>query len=287
MEAKRTNMKQFDKRMNILNNGKKSIVDTILSGQFDTVVDLGCGQCVIEKVLLSSGFRGQCICVDKNAPKSSSIAPNFRGIRTIHFVKMDLKEFCLNYVFLKDCFKQGRTCFILSAVLHECDRETRDAISSFLAKVAKNDDTLIVREPYYTDLFFKRNTGDVLITYAADMLDKKEMKKLDEYLLADKKAHTNVPIAIGIVNYAFVRFYGRRAWKRELHEGRYTFSKKELLSFISRSGFIVEDLRFEKDEAYSGLTLGNYPLYDKIAYTSCLFVAKKIENNGKGDEADL
>lgn len=270
-------MKEFDKRMNVLNGGKKNIVNVILSGFFDTVVDLGCGQCVIEKALIDAGFTGSLICVDIIRPKLVGTYA-----KRIDFICADLKEFCSVGATLYDfpaLYKKetGRTCFILSAVLHECDRETRDAISSFLAKVAKNEDTLIVREPYYTDLFFKRNTGDILITYAADMLDKKEMKKLELYLLADKKAHTNVPVAIGIVNYAFVKFYGKRAWKRELHEGRYTFSKKQLMSFISRSGFIVEDLRFEKDEGYKGLALGAYPLYDKIAYTSCLFVAKKGE----------
>lgn len=263
-------MKQFDKRMNVLNGGKKNIVDVILSGSFDTVVDLGCGQCVIEKALIDAGFTGHVICVDIIRPKLVGTYA-----KRIDFVCADLKEFCSVGALCKN--ETGRTCFILSAVLHECDSATRNSVSSFLSKVAKKDDTLLVREPYYTDLFFKRNTGDILITYAADALDKKEMKKLESYLLADKKAHTNVPIAIGIVNYAFVRFYGRRAWKRELHEGRYTFSKKQLVSFISRSGFIVEDLRFEKDEGYKGLTLGTYPLYDKIAYTSCLFVARKGE----------
>ena len=86
-------MKQFDKRMNVLNGGKKNIVDVILSGSFDTVVDLGCGQCVIEKALIDAGFTGHVICVDIIRPKLVGTYA-----KRIDFVCADLKEFCSLFI---------------------------------------------------------------------------------------------------------------------------------------------------------------------------------------------
>jgi len=266
-------MKEFDKRMNVLNGGKKEIVDFILSGQFDNVIDLGCGQCVIEKALVAGGFTGHMICVDVVEPVL--VGPEKALKDKIHFIKKDL---ALIDTISDKLRLAGKTCFILSAVLHELGGAIRDKVSVILRDISKAGDVMLIREPYHDDVIQAGNISAV-IDEACQIWSGKEGRKLESYLLAPKKAATIIPNHIGIINYAFLRFYGKSAgtWDREVHEGRYTFSKTDLYAFVENSCFSIKDISFEKDSGYAGLKLGTLNVFDILRYTSCLFVAERRE----------
>lgn len=261
------NNKDFNDRMSILCPGKAKIVKAILEDDYDLVLDLGAGQCVIGLELAKNGFNGQIISVDNI--KTDQLSPEDK--KKVHFRIDSIGHFADTFELDKYEFDSYcKIAIVLSAVLHELDLDEFIRLQNFISELSrKYSVTVFIREPYYDD---KLLISDALETYvqSMDAFNLDIEPKFKEYLNAPKKswALPGVPLHIQYINYKFLLSYGEDAWEREKSEGRFTFSWEQLSNFLCECNLSVNYKYYERDSVYSKLDL-----YNLIRYTSCLIVA--------------
>lgn len=261
------NNKDFNDRMSILCPGKAKIVKAILEDDYDLVLDLGAGQCVIGLELAKNGFNGQIISVDNI--KTDQLSPEDK--KKVHFRIDSIGHFA--DTFNVDNCGYGpiyRIAIILSAVLHELDIDEFIRLQNFIGELGrKYSVTVFIREPYYDENLLISNALETYVQ-SMDAFNLDIEPKFKEYLDASKKswALPGAPLHIQYINYKFLLSYGEDAWEREKCEGRFTFSWAQLSDFINECALSVKYKYYERDSVYSKLDI-----YNIIRYTSCLIVA--------------
>lgn len=237
-------MTEFQNRMNILNKNKNKIIEFILQNNFDLILDLGAGTCVIEQNLPDHIHK---IAIEKNPLNIQINNTEIICDDIIHALKNKINE--IN--------QYKSVCVILSAVLHELNKTQLRQLSNLLNQIQNK--TIYIREPLITDC---------LITEPFQVIDS---PKFNEY----KSLHSwNEEITF--INYCFLISYGENSWDREKLEGRFTFTFEEMVDFIEKCGVSITKIFMECDEFYKQ-TLP-YDMYDKIHYTGNLIIAKKGGN---------
>ena len=246
-------MNQFYDRMNILNPSKYKIVEFILENDFDLVLDLGAGSCVIEQSLLRHKFKGDIIAIEQNP------VTTIKSSRKCKIIQDDI--IYGTYCMLKPINKHKNVCIVLSAILHELSERTLHELET-LINLIKGKVTLYIREPLITDQ---------LIAYDCDGVG---VVVDDDYLVYKGLHKGQWSEEVTFINYCFLKSYGVDSWGREKKEGRFTFTGDEVAHFVSECWCIVEDVQFEKDSFYRK-TLP-YGLYEKLNYTGSTVIARKV-----------
>lgn len=250
-------MDEFYTRMNVRNTSKREVANYILDSLNDEktlVFDLGAGTCVIDQMLLENGFKGKIIAIDHN--KQNIIKhPNLLFIcDDLIFVLADVLPF------VKQC---SNVVIILSAILHELSKKDLSDLAALIKVINRFTCVhMIIREPAITNALIR---STFTVNEIVEEEDFKTYKSLHK--------HNKWSNQIAFINYCFVKSYGENSWEREKNEGRFTFTYKEILSFISKCGCKLVGAIFEKDEFYKD-TLP-YDMYQKISYTGTLIVSRR------------
>lgn len=245
-------MNTFQTRMNVLNPSKKKIVDFILENDFDLVLDLGAGTCVIEQSLLRHKYKGHIIAIEQNP------VTTLKSTRRCKILQDDI--IFGTYCMLNQINKYKNVCIVLSAILHELSERRLHELATII-NLINGKIMLYIREPIIT---------------GALLNDRISIVESEDYL-AYKALHLNQwSDTIMFINYCFLKSYGPDSWEREKKEGRFTFNVDEIAQFISECYCIVTDMDFEKDPFYEK-TLP-YGLYQKIDYTGSTIIARKVGN---------
>lgn len=246
-------MNDFYARMNIKNCGKQKVARIILDkfNNKDTLVlDLGAGTCVIDQMLVGSGFKGSIIAIDHNNKCTVTETERFS------FICDDLFHGFMNRIALIKSYQT--VVIVLSAILHELDQNELKDLAAMIRTVKHfTDVNLIIREPVIMP---------ALIEKRFKIIETDEFKFYKE--LHNKN---NWKKEIAFINYCFLKSYGEGSWEREKNEGRFTYDLNQIKQFSIDCGLAKIDIEaFEKDEFYKN-TLP-YEMYEKINYTGTLLV---------------
>lgn len=257
---------------------KEEIIRIVKTSNRKNVLDLGAGTCNIGIQLSKDGI------------KTTSVDNDFKAIglpeNNLHkIVNNDIKAFLLNY---KNTEKFD--CIILSAILHELPCDIFAELPNLINKVIDRKGIIIIREPYYDkrdqklDKRLRPNYAKAIIEInnkVPSVFQRSYMEKYKKHEV-DSAGHyigKYIPFWIKNLNMAFAYSYGKDAWSRESHEGRYVFSKKEIKDFCRKCFIKRPKIRFK---TYKNLDYYKYfrecgfedIVMDNVKYTNCMIIVE-------------
>lgn len=225
-----TNLELFFERMS-----KAPDKEKILPFVGDNILDLGAGNGAIEKIIFKNKKDVKITAVEKNSIYCNYLKDYFEDYienKKLEVIQRDILTFVKFY---SQWQKEKYDTIILSAVIHELDKEELDLLLANIKYFVKDGGAIIIRD-------FLR-TGDE--TYLKIKVDNETNQKMISsyvdfhYLPVLQKNNYFYGYKYDLLNCLFAITYGAESFeRREKYEQRFHWTLKELEEFLGNKDYL-------------------------------------------------